>query len=293
MKLTPRSLLLGVVAGGCFFLLLMLTDVGEEHGQQVSKDEPKMAIADASSASTAKQIPTVQRESNIVPGGDQSNEIGRRLKELRKTLNPHDAFRAYKIVANCRNLKSRETMLVNLPASTEQAQRYSEFQTSEAQSLAECRVLSGSDEIGWQQDLLRAANAKVPGAAAAFLFEGPFGDPNAYEHRANDPLVVQWKAQALSYLVGAAKDGDLDSLRALAHSYDFSNGGTSTFVDQSLTESVIYLTAAIEILKDRGDRYQAEIKWRDSTVKKMDAATAADAIRRGEEIAKTCCIKRS
>jgi hypothetical protein len=291
MKLTPNRLALGIAIGGCFVLLVALVAIGGGQGKQESTAKPSTTIGDASSASHVSPLNTVQRETAHVMSVDTSKGIGWRLSELRKTLNPHDAFSAYQIVSSCRNLQNRELMLVNLPASAEQARQYAEFHKSEAQSLAECKDLSGSDAMGWQQDLLRAVTAKVPGAVMAFVFEGPFGDQNALVDRSDDPLVVQWKAQALKYLVGSANDGDIHSLRALANAYDFDNGGAPRFVDQSLAETVVYLTAAIEILKVRSDRYQAEMKWRDSTVKKMDAAAAAAAIRRGEEIAKTCCTK--
>jgi hypothetical protein len=52
-----------------------------------------------------------------------------------------------------------------------------------------------------------AAKAGVPGAAVSFAREGPFGDRSALKTRPNDPLVQEWRAQAVAQMISAAESG--------------------------------------------------------------------------------------
>ena len=51
-----------------------------------------------------------------------------------------------------------------------------------------------------------ALKANVEGSAVDFAAEGPFGDPTALKTRPNDPLVQEWRAQAIAHLTSAAEE---------------------------------------------------------------------------------------
>jgi hypothetical protein len=62
----------------------------------------------------------------------------------------------------------------------------------------------------------KAASEGTAGAAIYLAAEGPFGDYSSLQTRPDDPLVVEWKLKAMSYLTKAADNGDLTALLALS-----------------------------------------------------------------------------
>jgi hypothetical protein len=156
------------------------------------------------------------------------------IERLLATHDPADAYRAYRLVADCaafnlnhdRIIFDEDDILKNWKGDTMPGFRA----MTEDEKRHDARLCSGLTERERQSRLdylAIAAKAGVPGAAVSFAIEGPFGDPSALETRPGDPLVQAWKATAISQLTHAAEDeADLNAIRYLADQYD--NGSALT-----------------------------------------------------------------
>jgi len=148
------------------------------------------------------------------------------VDRLLATHDPADAYRAYRLVADCATFNLNHDRIIfdeqelkhwtrdSLPgfrAMTDDEKRH------------DAKLCSGLTERERQSRLdylATAARAGVPGAAIDFATEGPFGDPSALQTRPGDPLVQEWKATALAQLTRAAESGaDLGAIRYLANAY--------------------------------------------------------------------------
>ncbi len=113
---------------------------------------------------------------------------GTRARRLAASGDPHDAYRAYRLIDRC--LRARE-------------------------SEAACRGM-GAAQLRSRLALLgQAARAGVPGAAAAWAGEGPFGDKSALTQRPDDPLVVEWVREAVEMIREAATRNDVAAITQL------------------------------------------------------------------------------
>jgi hypothetical protein len=57
-----------------------------------------------------------------------------------------------------------------------------------------------------------AADDGVPGAASAWIEEGPYGDRTALTQRPDDPLVVAWVEQAIERVLEASRHSDIEAV---------------------------------------------------------------------------------
>ena len=57
-----------------------------------------------------------------------------------------------------------------------------------------------------------AADDGVPGAASAWIEEGPYGDRTALTQRPDDPLVVEWVEQAIARVLAATRHSDTEAI---------------------------------------------------------------------------------
>src|SRR5262249_52194510 len=57
-----------------------------------------------------------------------------------------------------------------------------------------------------------AADDGIPGAASAWIEEGPFGDKTALTQRPDDPLIVEWAQLAIARVGAATKRSDTDAI---------------------------------------------------------------------------------
>ncbi|WAC73823.1 hypothetical protein OU995_03545 [Roseateles sp. SL47] len=163
----------------------------------------EVSVASASGKSSfgpVQQVASEPREA-ITSTSAPTPLLKDRVEALLKEGTPTSKLDAHNIVANC----ARKIYI---------ARRFS-GQAAD-QECVELAGIYGSQYMHWLQ---AAIDAKVPGAAHAFLSAGPFGDLTNLDTRFHDPLVEEWKQQVISLLEGDAKAGDLQALQALNDQY--------------------------------------------------------------------------
>lgn len=143
-------------------------------------------------------------------GGSEPEPLARQVDALIATRNPEDAFKAHNLIGDCITFQRLGVIsFFHFPQQREMSDAEKQTEARMCASMTEQMKRSRIDYLGV------AAKAGVPGASSRFLLEGPFGDPSALETRPDDPLVVQWKQQAMEQLNREAAQGDLTSLNTL------------------------------------------------------------------------------
>jgi hypothetical protein len=138
-----------------------------------------------------------------------------RIDKLIATGKPEDAFEAYNLVSHCLYFQRWGTLpFVGFPGpSRDMTAEEMKDETELCSSMTERIKTSRLDHIAI------AAKAGVMGADGAFLEEGPFGDPSALVTRPGDPLVQEWKQQAVAFVTAQAQKADMGSLNTLLMQY--------------------------------------------------------------------------
>jgi hypothetical protein len=138
--------------------------------------------------------------------------LATKIERLRASADPRDAYRAYRLIADCLHAREFGAHVVSLPMTPEfDAERAANAHTARRASDA-CQDISSLQVAARLSLAERAARAGVPGAAAAWTAEGPFGDKTALTQRPDDPLVVEWAQQAIEMIKTATKRGDVDAI---------------------------------------------------------------------------------
>ena len=113
--------------------------------------------------------------------------------------NPADAFAAYEVVATCVLLEGLHKAISGaMPSEDTESLRKAWAQRDADRK--DCETLSQRQRVDRFANLTVAVKAGVPGAGLAFYREGPAGDQDALQSRPTDPLVVEWKTAAISYV---------------------------------------------------------------------------------------------
>lgn len=136
--------------------------------------------------------------------------LARQVDLLAAGGKPEDLFRAYSLIDGCMTFQRLGTLpFLHFPEQREMSGAEKAAETSVCASLTELHRRARIDYLAL------AAKSGVAGAATAFMVAGPFGDRDALATRPDDPLVAQWRQQALAQLTSQALQGELDSLNTL------------------------------------------------------------------------------
>ena len=153
--------------------------------------------------------------------------LSARLELLAASGTPEDAYAAYSLLDDCIMFQA-EGRLAAL-----EFERGSEMTAEEKAAEAQlCGSMTQRQKDSRLDFLLAAAKGGVAGASSIFLREGPFGDPHALRDRPGDPLVLEWKQQALALLTERAGDGELAGINTLM--VEYLNGGDLVQKDAAL-----------------------------------------------------------
>lgn len=136
------------------------------------------------------------------------------LQRLGASADPHDAYRAYRLVRACKAVRAHaqpqggpaDDTLAGIP-----------------DQAAFCAGMTDRMRMDSVALLERAARGNVDGAMDALVEEGPFGDPAALVTRPSDPLVLAWKERVNRMLVDQAGQGNWSSLYVLFTGFMFGN----------------------------------------------------------------------
>jgi hypothetical protein len=138
--------------------------------------------------------------------------LAARVERLARTDSPRDAFAAFALLAHCVRAHEFDTYLKSLPMERGLDALRSNYGDGRRWLREACSDLSTAQldaRIGLAE---RAARAGVPGAASAWIEQGPFGDKSALDQRPDDPLVVEWVQQAIAWVKSGATHDDIESI---------------------------------------------------------------------------------
>jgi len=177
-------------------------------------EAPALAFGDGSRTLFATQPaspPQVPRASQ----GDAAQTVAglaARVERLASSESPADAFAAFGLLARCVRAREFDRLLKSQPVATALDPLRFAYGDGGRWLREACSDLSTAQldaRIGLAE---RAARAGVPGAASAWIEQGPFGDKSALDQRPDDPLVAEWVQQAIAWVKSGATHDDIESI---------------------------------------------------------------------------------
>jgi len=138
--------------------------------------------------------------------------LAARVERLARTGSPRDAFAAFGLLARCVRAHEFDAHLKSLPMARGLHALRAGYGDGRRWLREACSDLSTSQldaRIGLVE---KAALAGVPGAASAWIEQGPFGDKSALDQRPDDPLVVAWVERALEWVKSGSTHDDIESI---------------------------------------------------------------------------------
>lgn len=168
-------------------------------------DAPQQAIALPSRAPTS---PPASRPDTALA----NTSLAAQVERLARTGSPHDAFVAFGLLARCVRAREFDTHLKSLPMARGLDTLRASYGDGWRWLREACSDLSTSQLDARMALVEKAALAGVPGAASAWIEQGPFGDKSALDQRPDDPLVTTWVAQAIAWVKAGATHDDIESI---------------------------------------------------------------------------------
>ena len=148
-----------------------------------------------------------------MPAPADEPSLSEQIDRLIATRDPEKAMAAYRLVKDCAVFNRDKDRLTfdmaelkggwkgdSLPGFRGMTEPEKQHDRKLCGGMTEHQRRSGLDYLAI------ALKAKVWGSAMAFAVEGPFGDPTALKTRPNDPLVQEWRTQAIAQLTSAAEE---------------------------------------------------------------------------------------
>ncbi|MDY7540232.1 hypothetical protein QN372_10080 [Undibacterium sp. RTI2.1] len=269
----------------------------------VESKEKKILEASVSSASlqntnsTKTAFQEVPKQLvNQVPVTTQRSQTSKsdQIDQLSSTKNPRDAYKAFQMVNACIQHESTSKVVLK-PSELAGDQSLKDALALEEQQNAHiCDGISQRQRDDRFKNLDVAIKGGVRGAATDYLNSGPLGDVNALVTRKTDPLVVEWKKQAVNQLEQTAKQGDLTSLMTLSNLYQ-----SGEFTDQNQQLALTYAVANTEIRKNKlGDSIQDtnRLALMNNYINAMSVALTKEQIIKatsdGQKFATECCFTK-
>lgn len=150
--------------------------------------------------------------------------LAQQVDALIATRNPHQAYAAYRLLADCVSFNRDGDRLI---FDQDDAKHWNDDGTLPGfRSMTDAEKRHDAVFCGQMTERMRqsridylafAAQNGVPGAAIAQVSEGPFGDRSALATRPDDPLVREWKARVQEQLARVADtQADLAALNYLS-----------------------------------------------------------------------------
>jgi hypothetical protein len=138
--------------------------------------------------------------------------LHQRVARWLKGNTPREHYRAFGVLAQCAHAIDFDRYLHALPASSDTGRLRERYGDGAARIAAACDDLSQRDVELRIELAARAADDGVPGAASAWIEEGPYGDRTALLQRPDDPLVVEWAQQAIARVLAATRRADTEAI---------------------------------------------------------------------------------
>ena len=144
------------------------------------------------------------------PAADGS--LHQRVERLLVLGSPHERYLAFGMLAQCAHAVDFDRYLKSLPAGAVGSRLRERYGDGAARIAAACGDLSARQVEQRIELAAAAADDGIPGAASAWIEEGPYGDATALTQRPDDPLVVQWAEQAIARVHAATRRSDTEAI---------------------------------------------------------------------------------
>jgi hypothetical protein len=141
--------------------------------------------------------------------------LAARVERLSRSGSPRDAFVAFGLLERCVRTQEFDRHLKSLPMAQGLVALRAAYGDGRRWLRDACGDLAASQLDARVALVEKAALAGVPGAASAWIEQGPFGDKTALAQRPGDPLVVAWVDQALAWVKSGATHDDVESILQL------------------------------------------------------------------------------
>jgi hypothetical protein len=141
-----------------------------------------------------------------------SASLQQRVDLLLKRGTPRDRYQAFAVLARCAHAVDFDRYLKSLPAGVETTRMRERYGDGSARIASACGDLSARQVEQRIELVAAAADSGVPGAASAWIEEGPYGDRTALTQRPDDPLVVAWVEQAIERVLEASRHSDIEAV---------------------------------------------------------------------------------
>jgi hypothetical protein len=142
----------------------------------------------------------------------RSVSLRERVERLLQRGTPRDRYQAFAVLAQCAHAVDFDRHLKSLPPSVETRRMRERYGDGSARIAAACGDLSARQVEQRLELIAAAADDGFPGAASAWIEEGPYGDRSALTQRPDDPLVVQWAEQAIARVLEASRHSDTEAI---------------------------------------------------------------------------------
>ena len=171
----------------------------------VFADAPRMAV------SQPRPAPLLPRGPLTNPP-ERPDSLAARVERLRRSDAPRDAFVAFGLLARCVRAREFDTYLKSLPMERGLDALRANYGNGQRLLREACGDLSMTQLVARIELAEKAARGAIPGAASAWIEQGPFGDKSALEQRPDDPLVAEWVRQAIAWVNSAARREDIEAI---------------------------------------------------------------------------------
>ncbi|AMO93097.1 hypothetical protein CFter6_0366 [Collimonas fungivorans] len=290
-----RYSLLLAVAGACLGMYLSATgSSGEKPGLKTASRDPVSTqsplggeLISPFAAGTADQgnglaplplpsAPVYARNGRQVDlGGLTAQQYISKWNSLARAGDKDAAYNVYQATAVCAS-NDEPAPAYRSTAELEQ------FQTERKKILALCEGVNPAQLQERLSFLAVAARAGKVEAQIDYFMEGPYGRDTDLAKNAEDPVVQQWKTEAVTELKSAAGQGEPFALALLSQVYD-----AGELLPRDARLSLAYKVAEA----DARNSVLSEEQLRRNAGAQMSDADFSSALQTGRQIASACCKK--
>jgi hypothetical protein len=188
--------------------------------RQEAAPEPPLPGAAATAAVNGGDEHAVPRAAAIIESAPREvatkdkagTGLGQRVERLLARGTPRDKYQAFDVLARCTHALEFDRYLKSLPADTESMRLRRRYGDGAQRIAVACGDLTMRQLDQRIELAASAADEGIPGAATAWIEEGPYGDKTALTQRPSDPLIVEWAQQAIARVGAATKRSDTEAI---------------------------------------------------------------------------------
>jgi hypothetical protein len=211
MKVISNAVALG--AFGLAVVMVVSTRPSTDSGRPA---EPATGLVEQSATGQDRPVFLAEVEPDRLAGERRAPSLHSRIERLLERGGKRDRYQAFVILAHCAHTIDFDRHLKSLPVDVDSMFLRDRYGDGKTRVAAACGDLSERD-VNLRFELAAgAADEGIPGAASAWIEEGPFGDKAALTQRPDDPLIVEWVQQAIVRVNVATKRDDIEAIRQFA-----------------------------------------------------------------------------